>query len=249
MMPHVRWIVAFLVTLLLGAGVVEFYITDRFSRLLPNDSSIFARQIMHLSPAAFTLPLVLNFFITFFILLRIHHAEGLACTRDGMQQLTRTRRMIITAFESAMILPCYFLVLLILYVTKSGMVEVVLMPISQVTGIVPTIIWIQARLGLTRYDAAIEHYAFTVSRDMQFAAPERFPTRPSHRPLECLFKPETDLESDRTKELNSPVGSLDSFSTGTPKPPQCIPRGQPWHSPSMELVQGPARREHQSSYQ
>jgi hypothetical protein len=117
-----------------------------------------------------------------------------------------------------------------------------------VIGIVPTIMWIQTRLGLTRYDAAIEHYAFTVSRDMQFATPERYPARPSHRPLECLFS-ERDLESNRTKdEVNSPIASVETFSSTTPKPPRCIPRGQHWQSPSTEDVRGPQRREHPSSY-
>jgi len=232
----------------MGAGVIEFYITNLLSQTSPPNPGVFAPLIHHSAPAVFTIPLALNIFISLIILLRIHQAERLASTRDGMHTLTLLRRMIITAFESAIILPCYLLVLVVLYFKGNDMLEVALIPITQVIGIVPTIIWIQARLGLTRYDAAIEHYAFTVSRDMQFATPDRFPARPSHRPLECLFSPESDLESDRTKELNSPVGSLDSISTGTPKPPQCIPRGQPCQSTSVERLRGPERREHLSSY-
>jgi len=242
MIPNGHWIIVFLTALLSSACVLDFFVTSRLARQGANLYSV-----QYLSYPLFTIPLILNICISSLILLRIHQAERMASTRDGMHKLSCLRRLIITSFETGIIMPATLLILLALYYTRKD-VDVILVPIIQVIGITPTIMWIQARLGLTRYDAAIEHYAFTVSRDMQFATPERYPARPSHRPLECLFS-QMRPEEDRIKdELRSPVGSLESFSIRTQKPQQCIPRGRPWQSSSVEQMHGPERREHPSSF-
>jgi len=131
MIPNGLWIVSFLVVLLVGAGVIEFYITNLLSQTSAPNPGVFAPLIHHSAPAVFTIPLALNIFITLIILLRIHQAERLASTRDGMHTLTLLRRMIITAFESAIILPCYLLVLVVLYFKGNDMLEVALIPITQ----------------------------------------------------------------------------------------------------------------------
>jgi hypothetical protein len=106
-------------------AAAECFATSRLAMFRTIDHTIFAVTLKQVSLAAFTIPLILNISVTFLILLRIHQVERLASTRDGMHHLRFTRRMIITAFESSIILPVYFLVLVILYYTRSQMIEVV----------------------------------------------------------------------------------------------------------------------------
>lgn len=142
-----NWYIIVLPILLTAATGTLIAVTIwEFSMLVPGQTA-FASKVKAIAPALFAVPLVTNLVITGLIIWRIKQAHNSRHFVANHKLDAIYRRLIRNTIESCAIYPFVLLVTLILYCRNDNGQDVLTGSMAQVVSIVPTLMWLQQRLG------------------------------------------------------------------------------------------------------
>ncbi|KZT26411.1 hypothetical protein NEOLEDRAFT_1132463 [Neolentinus lepideus HHB14362 ss-1] len=176
MYPSQRWIVVPPVLTVLATAVSWSLMVWEFSRLAPGQTA-FAESIKKLAPAAFSLSLVTNLMITALIVHRIRQAERRLRKAIHEADVSFYRALLANTIESCILYPMALVITLGLYGTGNNGQDVLTGPMTQIISITPTLLWMQVRLGFSRFDAAVSAEASTLVRPTGASTPIVLVTR------------------------------------------------------------------------
>jgi hypothetical protein len=141
------WFVILLPILLTTATGTLIAVTIwEFSMLVPGQTA-FALKVKAIAPALFSVPLVTNLVITGLIIWRIKQAHNTSKFVANRKLDALYRRLITNTIESCAIYPFVLAVTLILYCRNDNGQDILTGSMAQVVSIVPTLMWLQHRLG------------------------------------------------------------------------------------------------------
>ncbi|TFK55094.1 hypothetical protein OE88DRAFT_1732367 [Heliocybe sulcata] len=158
-----HWIIIPPIMTVLATIVTWGLLVWEFSRLAPGETA-FAESVKKLAPAAFSLSLATNLIITALIVHRIWQAERRLRKAIQEADVSFYRALLANTIESCILYPIALVITLGLYGTGNNAQDVVTGPMTQIISITPTLLWMQVRLGFSRYDAAISAEANTLIR-------------------------------------------------------------------------------------
>ncbi|KAF8664363.1 hypothetical protein AX16_000735 [Volvariella volvacea WC 439] len=138
---------------LLGTCAITFTTIWQFSQLKPGQTSFIA-EIKRLVPALFILPFVTNVLITGLIVYRILQAQRRVRDLESPDANSLYRRLLANVIESGLLYPSTLMITLILFIVDSNGQSVLTGSMTQVVTLVPTLMWLQVRLGCSQYDEA-----------------------------------------------------------------------------------------------
>lgn len=142
-----NWLIIILPILLtIATGTLIGVTIWEFSKLLPGQTA-FAIRVKSIAPALFSVPLATNLVITGLIIWRIRQAQNKSNFVANPKLNVFYRRVIRNTIESCAIYPFVLAVTLILYCRNDNGQDILTGSMAQVVSIVPTLMWLQHRLG------------------------------------------------------------------------------------------------------
>ncbi|KAH9841019.1 uncharacterized protein C8Q71DRAFT_701398, partial [Rhodofomes roseus] len=175
------------VIMLIATSVCAYTAVYNFSQVTPG-GTVFAQNIVPWGTALFSLSLATNVTVTTLIAVRIWWLARQTSTALSDRHLIKYRRAIAIIIESGSIYSACIMTLLILYCRDTNAQYIVYDSLSQIMGIVPTLIIVRVGLGITTEDVG----TFVASTFR--AAPLESHPRPVRFHMEITQT--TDIEDD-----------------------------------------------------